>query len=156
MLHCSREDVGQRNGRGSRGNATYEVIHLAFGTNDNQALKEHLFIMENLLGRLSKSAIGRQSESFAVLLTKAFDLRRIQFAPRTEDSYEDNEVEDIEDAANSAAIALVTRINDTIFRPMFVRLIEWAASSSAKARVHRQTAIYKFFIQFFNRFKVWK
>ncbi|KAL8707208.1 MAG: hypothetical protein Q9225_007801, partial [Loekoesia sp. 1 TL-2023] len=112
-----------------------------------------LSIMENLLGRLSKSAIGRQSEAFAMLLTKSFDLRRIQFAYRTEDSYEEKEVKEVEDAANVAAITLVTRINDTIFRPMFVQLIDWAASSSAKAKVHRQTAIYKFFIQFFNRFK---
>ncbi|KAL9030274.1 MAG: hypothetical protein Q9196_001587 [Gyalolechia fulgens] len=118
-----------------------------------EALKEQLSIWENLVGRLSTSTIGRESDAIARFLTKAFDLRRIQFAPRTEDSYDDKEVEEAENAANVVALALVTRINDTIFRPIFVQLVEWAASSSAKARVHRQTTIYKFFAQFFDRFK---
>ncbi|KAL8998226.1 MAG: hypothetical protein Q9188_006146 [Gyalolechia gomerana] len=117
------------------------------------ALKEQLSVLEKLVGRLSKSAIGRQSDAIARLLIKAFDLRRIQFAPRTEDSYEDKEVEEVENASNAAALALVTRINDTIFRPIFVQLVEWAASSSAKARVHRQITVYKFFAKFFDRFK---
>lgn len=110
--------------------------------------------MERLVGRLSKSAIGRQSEAFTRLLTKAFDLRRIQFCPRTEDSYDENEVDEVEEASNTAAIALVTKVNDTIFRPIFAQLVEWAATSSVKAKVHRQTTIYKFFMSFFERFKV--
>ncbi|KAL8943210.1 MAG: hypothetical protein Q9216_001198 [Gyalolechia sp. 2 TL-2023] len=118
-----------------------------------EALKEQLSVFQNLIGRLSKSAISRQSDAIVSLLTKAFDLRRIQFGPRTEDSYEDREVEEVEDAANTTALALISRINDTIFRPMFVRLVDWAASSTAKARVHRQTTIYQFFAQFFDRFK---
>ncbi|KAL8907556.1 MAG: hypothetical protein Q9207_001365 [Kuettlingeria erythrocarpa] len=117
-----------------------------------EALKEHLLVLENLLRRSSKSAIGRQSETFARLLTKAFDLRRIQFCPRTDDSYEEKEVEEVENAANEAAIAMVTKVNDTIFRPMFVQLVEWAAAS-AKAKVYRQTSVYGFFLQFFDRFK---
>ncbi|KAI4206011.1 MAG: hypothetical protein LQ346_001321 [Caloplaca aetnensis] len=118
-----------------------------------EALKEHLLVLENLLRRSTKSAIGRQSETFARLLTKAFDLRRIQFCPRTDDSYEEKEVEEVEDAANEAAIAMVTKVNDTIFRPMFVQLVEWAAASSAKAKVYRQTTVYGFFMRFFDRFE---
>lgn len=122
-------------------------------TDCQQALKEHLLVLENLLRRSTKSAIGRQSETFARLLTKAFDLRRIQFCPRTDDSYEEKEVEEVEDAANEAAIAMVTKVNDTIFRPMFVQLVEWAAASSAKAKVYRQTTVYGFFMRFFDRFE---
>ncbi|KAL8842200.1 MAG: hypothetical protein Q9170_000606 [Blastenia crenularia] len=118
-----------------------------------QALKEQLLILQNLLGRLSKSAIGRQSEDFARLFLKAFDLRRIQFVPRTEDSYADDEVEEVEAAANAAAIILVTKINDTIFRPIFTRLVEWAASSSDEAKVPRQITIFNFCVQFFDHFK---
>lgn len=124
-------------------------------TDCDQALKEHLLVLENLLGRLSKSAIGRQSEAFVRLLTKAFDLRRIQFCPRTEESYEESEVEEVEDASTVAAMALVTKVNDTIFRPIFAQLVEWAANSSAKAKIHRQTTIYSFFRHFFDHFKVW-
>lgn len=118
-----------------------------------EALKEQLFVFENLVGRLSKSAISRQSDIITELLRKAFDLRCIQFTTRTENSYEDQEVDEIENAANAAALVLITKINDTIFRPIFVQLVEWAASSPAKVRVHRQTTIYKFFAQFCDRFK---
>lgn len=119
-----------------------------------QALKEQLLVLENVLGQLSKSSIGRQIPAFTRLLVKAFDLRRIQFCSRTEDSYEEKEVEEVEDASNVAAMALVVKVNDKIFRPVFAQLVEWAATSSAKARTHRQTTIYSFFLRFFEQFKV--
>ncbi|KAL9012480.1 MAG: hypothetical protein Q9173_002757 [Seirophora scorigena] len=118
-----------------------------------EALKEQLLVLENVLGRLSKSSIGRQIAAFTRLLVRAFDLRRIQFCSRTEDSYEEKEVEEVEDASNVAAMALVVRVNDKIFRPVFAQLVEWAATSSAKARTHRQTTIYSFFLRFFEQFK---
>ncbi|KAL9049980.1 MAG: hypothetical protein Q9206_005271 [Seirophora lacunosa] len=118
-----------------------------------QALKEQLLVLENVLGQLSKSSIGRQIPAFTRLLVKAFDLRRIQFCSRTEDSYEEKEVEEVEDASNVAAMALVVKVNDKIFRPVFAQLVEWAATSSAKARTHRQTTIYSFFLRFFEQFK---
>ncbi|KAL9594556.1 MAG: hypothetical protein Q9219_006970 [cf. Caloplaca sp. 3 TL-2023] len=118
-----------------------------------EALKEQLTIMEDLLGRLSRSAIGRHAEAFARLLTKAFDFRCTQFVSRTEDSYEDEEVEEVEDTANTAVITLVAKVNDTIFRPMFTQLMHWAVDSSALAQVHRLTSIYKFVTLFFKRFK---
>ncbi|KAI4087894.1 MAG: hypothetical protein LQ344_006478 [Seirophora lacunosa] len=118
-----------------------------------EALKEQLLVLENVLGQLSKSSIGRQIPAFTRLLVKAFDLRRIQFCSRTEDSYEEKEVEEVEDASNVAAMALVVKVNDKIFRPVFAQLVEWAATSSAKARTHRQTTIYSFFLRFFEQFK---
>ncbi|KAL8963488.1 MAG: hypothetical protein Q9193_000251 [Seirophora villosa] len=118
-----------------------------------EALKEQLLVLENVLGQLSKSSIGRQIPAFTRLLVKAFDLRRIQFCSRTEDSYEEKEVEEVEEASNVAAMALVVKVNDKIFRPVFAQLVEWAATSSAKARTHRQTTIYSFFLRFFEQFK---
>lgn len=112
--------------------------------------------METLIGRLSKSAVGRQSEAFAALLTKAFDLRRIQLGNRTEDSYDDKEIDDMEEVTNRVAIAMIYKSNDTIFRPMFVQLIKWAGDSSPNAMVHRKTTLYGFFIRFFDTLKVWK
>lgn len=119
-----------------------------------QAIKEQLLVLENVIGRSSKSAIDHQIAAFTRLLIKAFDLRRIQLCPPTENSYEEKEIEEVEDASNVAAIALVTRVNDKIFRPVFAQLVEWAATSSAKERAYRQTAVYGFFLRFFDRFKV--
>ncbi|KAI4248891.1 MAG: hypothetical protein L6R40_000903 [Gallowayella cf. fulva] len=118
-----------------------------------EALKEHLCVLETLIGRLSKSAVGRQSEAFAALLTKAFDLRRIQLGNRTEDSYDDKEIDDMEEVTNRVAIAMIYKSNDTIFRPMFVQLIKWAGDSSPNAMVHRKTTLYGFFIRFFDTLK---
>ncbi|KAI4142853.1 MAG: hypothetical protein LQ341_003088 [Variospora aurantia] len=118
-----------------------------------QAIKEQLLVLENVIGRSSKSAIDHQIAAFTRLLIKAFDLRRIQLCPPTENSYEEKEIEEVEDASNVAAIALVTRVNDKIFRPVFAQLVEWAATSSAKERAYRQTAVYGFFLRFFDRFK---
>ncbi|KAI4281781.1 MAG: hypothetical protein L6R38_003436 [Xanthoria sp. 2 TBL-2021] len=122
-------------------------------TEGPEALKEHLWILETLIGALSKSAVGRHSEAFATLLTRAFDLRRIQFSNRTEDSYEDGEVDEVEETTNRVAVAMIYKINDTIFRPIFAQLVEWAASSSAIATVHRQTTLYGFLMQFFDGLK---
>ena len=91
-----------------------------------------------------------------MLLLKAFDLRRIQFSNRTEDSYEDSEVDEVEEATNRVAVAMIYKINDTIFRPIFSQFIEWATSSSAIATVHRQTTLYGFLTQFFDGLKVRK
>ncbi|KAL8852392.1 MAG: hypothetical protein Q9221_002776 [Calogaya cf. arnoldii] len=122
-------------------------------TEGPEALKEHLGILKTLIGALSKFAVGRHSEALATLLTRAFDLRRIQLSDRTEDSYEDSEVDEVEEATNKVAIAMIYKINDTIFRPIFAQLVEWAASSSAVATVHRQTTVYGFFIYFFDGLK---
>ncbi|KAL8656885.1 MAG: hypothetical protein Q9226_002479 [Calogaya cf. arnoldii] len=122
-------------------------------TEGPEALKEHLGVLETLIGALSKSAVSRHSEAFATLLTRALDLRRIQLSDRTEDSYEDSEVDEVEVATTRVAIAVIYKINDTIFRPIFAQLVEWAASSSAVATVHRQTTVYGFLIQFFDRLK---
>ncbi|KAL8725282.1 MAG: hypothetical protein Q9166_007456 [cf. Caloplaca sp. 2 TL-2023] len=122
-------------------------------TEGPEALKEHLWVVETLIGRLSKSAVGRQSEGFASLLIRAFDLRRIQFSNRTDDSYVDTEVEEVEEVTNQVAIAMIYKINDTMFRPIFTQLVDWAASSSAKAKVHRHTTLYNFLIRFFDELK---
>ncbi|KAL8867364.1 MAG: hypothetical protein Q9198_008544, partial [Flavoplaca austrocitrina] len=122
-------------------------------TEGPEALKEHLRIVEAQIGALSKSAVGRHSEDFATLLTKAFDLRRIQFSDRTEDSFEDGEVEEVEEATNTVTVAMIYKINDAIFRPIFAHFVEWAASSSATAAVHRQTTIYGFLTRFFDGLK---
>ncbi|KAL8675492.1 MAG: hypothetical protein Q9168_000004 [Polycauliona sp. 1 TL-2023] len=122
-------------------------------TEGPEALKEHLGILETLIGAMSKSAVALHSEAFATLLTKAFDLRRIQFSSRTEDSFEESEVDEVEEATNKVAVAMIYKINDTIFRPICVQLVEWAASSSKIATVHRQTALYGFFMHFFDGLK---
>ncbi|KAL9585181.1 MAG: hypothetical protein Q9212_001674 [Teloschistes hypoglaucus] len=121
---------------------------------DPEALKEQLQVLETLIARLKKSAVSRHADAFTKLLIKAFDLRRIQFCPKTEDSYEESEVVGVEAASNHVALSLIYKMNDTIFKPIFVQLIDWAASSSPAAKIQRRTALYNFLIHFFDVLKV--
>lgn len=105
---------------------------------------------------MKQSAVPRHADAFTKLLIKAFDLRRIQFCPRTEDSYEESEVVGVEAVSNHVALSLIYKMNDTIFRPIFVQFIDWAASSSPAAKIQRRTALYNFLVQFFDVLKVGK
>ncbi|KAI4255282.1 MAG: hypothetical protein LQ352_002655 [Teloschistes flavicans] len=120
---------------------------------DPEALKEHLQILEILIARLTKSAVSLHADAFTKLLIKAFDLRRVQYCPRSKDSYEESEVIGVEAASNHVAVSLIYKMNDTIFRPIFMRLVEWAASSSPAVKTQRRTALYNFLVDFFDVLK---
>ena len=78
--------------------------------------------------------------------------------PRTEDSYEDDEIEAVEDAVNEVAIKMIYKLNDATFRPVFIKFLDWATASSskkdAKTRLYRQTTWYSFLHSFFETLKV--
>ena len=110
-----------------------------------------------LIERQSKVLIVEQRENLTNFLVKVFDLRRIQFSPRTEDSFEDNEVEDAEAAIFDSTIALIYKLNDATFRPVLSQLLEWTRSPSLKdknAVMYRRTTVYTFLIKFFDTLKV--
>jgi U3 small nucleolar RNA-associated protein 10 len=92
------------------------------------------------------------------ILNEAFDLRRAQFSQRTSDSYEDEEVDDIENAVNEVTIKMIYKLNDTTFRPLFAKLTEWATNGlsekDATGRTMRLTTFYKFLDMFFSTLKV--
>ncbi len=124
-------------------------------TEGPKAVKEHLLILRLSILQQPKSTISKYSSSLSNLFLKAFDLRRIQFSPRTEDSYEDSEVEEVEDAVNETAIAMVYRLNDTAFRPLFVKMIEWASAlRDEKKGVLRKITWWTFLGKFFGTLKV--
>ena len=87
-----------------------------------------------------------------------FDLRHIQLSPPTEDSYSAQEIDEVEAAINEAAIAMIYKLNDATFRPLFIRISDWTNSTlskkDGKSRLHRQTTWYSFLLQFFQTLKV--
>lgn len=104
-----------------------------------------------------KSVIAKNSSLLSGLFLNYFDLRRIQCSPRTEDSYEEDEIEAVEDAVNDVAIKMIYKLNDATFRPVFVKLLDWATAPSAKeskAKLHRQMSWYSFLHSFFETMKV--
>ena len=59
---------------------------------------------------------------------------------------------------NKVAIKMIYKLNDATFRPVFVKLLEWATATSSKkgskARLYRQTTWYSFLHSFFETLKV--
>lgn len=106
-----------------------------------------------MIEREAKSAVAQQSNLLANLFIKAFDLRRIQCSPRTEDSYEEGEIEKVEAAVNDSLIAMVYKLNDSVFRPIFTSFSDWANSPTLKfdnvSRVQRRITWWTFQLKFF-------
>ena len=114
--------------------------------------------MSLVIERQKKSDVAKQSSVLSDLFIKIFDLRRIQFSPRTDDSYDDEEVDQVEESVNQVAIKMIYKLNDSNFRPVFTKMLEWATTTHStkdkKSRVHRQTTWYKFLHTFFDTLKV--
>ncbi|KAL8823214.1 MAG: hypothetical protein Q9191_006066 [Dirinaria sp. TL-2023a] len=120
------------------------------------AAREHLEVLRLCIERQPKTAIAKHSDVLADLFLKVFDLRRVQFSPKTDESYDDEQVEDVETAANDTLIAMIYKVNDAIFRPIFSRLIEWStspASNKGKSSVHRKIAVWRFLHHFISTLK---
>ena len=83
-----------------------------------------------------------------------FDLRRIQCSPRAEDSYEDSELEEVEAIVNNTLIAMVYKLNDAVFRPIFTRFSDWANGAALigdeGSKLHRRITWWTFQLQFFG------
>ena len=120
-------------------------------------MSEHLEILQLSIERQSKSLIVKQAPILHSLFLKVFDTRRIQFCPRTEDSYEDDEIEVVEHKVNEVAIKMIYKLNDASFRPLFVKMQEWASASGTQkqkqGKIFRQTTWYTFLHTFFDTLK---
>lgn len=114
--------------------------------------------MRIIIDRQPKSTIVQHLETLGGLFLKMFDLRRIQLSPLTDYSYGMAEIEVVEDAVNESAISMVYKLNDTMFRPMFSRMLEWTtfptSKKDVKATSHRQTTWYTFLLKLFGTLKV--
>lgn len=123
-----------------------------------QAVKEHLEILRLTIDRQPKSVIVQQSEMLCGLFLSMFDLRRIQLSSLTGYSHDMAEIGVVEDAVNETAISMVYKLNDTTFRPMFSRMLEWTtfptSKKDIKATVYRQTTWYTFLLKLFSTLKV--
>ena len=119
------------------------------------AVKEHIQVLRLSIDHQPKSVISKHSCTVANLFLRTFDLRQIQFSPRTEDSYEDSEVEEVEEAVNETAIAMIYKLNDTTFRPLYLRMMEWTmALKDKKKGVQRRITWWTFLGKFFGTLKV--
>lgn len=120
-------------------------------------MKEYFLTFRSIVERQPKPAIGNQSEILSSILIQAFDMRRRQFSPRTEHSFSDDEVEDVEEVIFSSAVTMIYKLNDATFRPIFSKMWEWATKprleDDKSAKIHRRTTLYAFLRIFFDMLK---
>ncbi len=121
----------------------------------NQAAKDHLHILSTAVDKHQKAVIVKNSHILTSILMNALDLRRV----RNTESYDVEDVEGIETIIIDVAIKIIYKMNDSTFRPLFIKLLEWATSSlgkkDKKGRLLRLTSLYQFLQKFFDTLKVW-
>lgn len=128
--------------------------------NDIPAVQQALSMLSNSVKAAAKSRVIKKADQISAFLLQAFDLRRIQFTNRSEDSYTDTDVAEIEQTINSIAIEIIYKLNDTTFRPIFLHLIDWATKCQgvksfnlSKAQTLRKTTLFNFLAHFFRTLK---
>lgn len=128
--------------------------------NNILAVKENLETLSGAIDRHSKSSVVKNADLLSDFLLQAFDFRRVQLTIRTEDSFTDAEVAEVESEINILAIKLIYKLNDTILRPIFSRLVNWAINcpginknSLTRAQTLRQTTLFNFSAYFFGTLK---
>lgn len=121
------------------------------------ATKEILDVVILAIDKHPKSATSKNVGILSKLLYRAFDLRREQQAEETSAQFEETQLQTIEDLVNNVAIKMIFKLNDTIFRPLFMEIVEWATNdiskSDTKGRILRLTSFYKFLQKFFSTLK---
>ncbi|GFF23996.1 U3 small nucleolar RNA-associated protein 10 [Aspergillus udagawae] len=118
------------------------------------AAKETLEVVSLAVEKHPKSATGKNIGVLSSILFKAFDLRREQLALGANATFDAVDVDEIEDALNDVTIKMIYKLNDTTFRPIFTKMLDWATSGLPKKDTQgswaRLTTFYKFLQVFFG------
>ncbi|KAJ6189844.1 hypothetical protein N7519_004752 [Penicillium mononematosum] len=117
------------------------------------AVNEILEVVTIAVDKHPKSTIAKNIGVLTKILFKAFDLRREQIALGDKAIFESTAIDEAEVALNDVTIKMIYKLNDSTFRPIFLKFVEWATTGSSKdeqARVSRLTTFYKFLEVFFG------
>lgn len=122
------------------------------------AVNEILEVVTIAVEKHPKSVIAKNIGILTKILFKAFDLRREQTALGDKAIFESTAIDEAESALNDVTIKMIYKLNDSTFRPIFLRFVEWATTGAPKkdeqAQVSRLTTFYKFLEVFFGTLQV--
>jgi U3 small nucleolar RNA-associated protein 10 len=100
--------------------------------------------------------VTKSSPILSSIFLNAFDLRR-QWSLSPEDDLPIESIDEIENSVNSVALKMIYKFNDSTFRPIFGKLLEWASSGLPKkdrtGRILRLQSVYAFLAGFFDSLK---
>ncbi|TKA26604.1 hypothetical protein B0A50_04712 [Salinomyces thailandicus] len=115
-----------------------------------KATRQHLSILHGAVQHQKKTALTKNAPALFNVFIQAFDLR----AAKKASSEDHTEVFALVD---KIALDTVMKLNDTTFRPFYVRLVQWATSGQPKLdrdrRTARATSLYSFSHALFEQLK---
>ncbi|KAJ6116628.1 HEAT type 2 [Penicillium capsulatum] len=98
-----------------------------------------------------KSTVAKNVGVLSNILFKTFDLRREQTAVGDSATFDADDLNEVESALNEVTIKMIYKLNDSTFRPLFIKFVEWATTGAPKeGQVSRLTTFYKFLQVFFG------
>ncbi|CAI7583551.1 unnamed protein product [Penicillium manginii] len=121
------------------------------------ATSEILAVLSLAVEKHPKSAVINTINVLSKILFKAFDLRREQTAAGDRSNFDEADINEVESALNDVTIKMIYKLNDSTFRPLFLKFVEWATTGVPKkdeqAQMSRLTTFYKFLQVFFGTLK---
>ena len=90
-------------------------------------------------------------------LIELLDLRNVYEAEKLYHEYSDSALEAAEQKINNLAMSIIMKMNDKSFRPIFVRIVDWATTpmtTNRKALERRTISFFKFYEVFNDQLKV--
>lgn len=123
-----------------------------------QATKEHLAVLRIAVDCQQKSSMLNHYEILTEVLVKAFDLRNSRSLITSENTFTGKELDEVESALFDSAIVMIHKLNNTTFRPIFLKFWEWAISSTCDryelGEVYRRITFYSFLSRLFESLQV--
>ncbi|QHS74146.1 snoRNA-binding rRNA-processing protein UTP10 [Saccharomyces paradoxus] len=112
-------------------------------SNDTVAVSLFLSTLESTVEGIDKKSATSQSPIFFKLLLSLFEFRSIS-------SFDNNTISRIEASVHEIANSYVLKMNDKVFRPLFVILVRWAfdgegVTNTSITETERLLAFFKFF-----------
>ena len=121
-----------------------------------KAVEEFLATLQSAIAANANSQIVKNAPVLFALFLKLFDLRYIR-ATEAVDEFSDDDVTSLETSIHESALAMTFKMNDNVFRPFFVRLVEWASEGLAKkdeqALTLRSITLFSFCQRLFDSLK---
>lgn len=118
------------------------------------ATNEVLEVLSLAVEKNVKSAVVKNVGVLSKILFKAFDLRREQAALGDKAYFDASDLDAAENALNDVVMKMIYKLNDSTFRPLFLKFVEWATTGTIKkdeqAHLARLTTFYKFLQVFFG------
>ncbi|EMR61509.1 putative u3 small nucleolar rna-associated protein 10 protein [Eutypa lata UCREL1] len=121
------------------------------------ATREYLDTLGLTIDKHKKNVIEKNVTSLSAIFLNVFDLRRQERIKAVSGTEPMKNINRIEELVNGVALKMIYKLNDAAFRPIFIRLMEWASTGLSKkdaaGTTLRQLSVFSFLLSFFDALK---